>query len=811
MAAENNMPARGRGRGNHKEEILKLHGVIRAAASAALSALLVAGAGLFPAQTVAGQETNSVTSLGEAAAEQSEQGGQDQGLRAALNQARYSVTHAVNTPLGRWAWHAPNPTAGYDAYITEAGVTIVVNGEPCVSLNLRAFGYGAGLRAVAPGEVSADKQTINLTRDGSVQEWYVNSPDGLEQGFTFAEPPAGRRPGVPLRLAFQVGEGAQATASADARQVSLRGADGRRVVEYGKLAVHDRKGRGIPARLTADGEEVFIEVEDGEAAYPLTIDPVFTLQEKLPAEDTTLGDYFGYAVELQGDTAVVGAYNDDIGSNPDQGSVYVFIRDGGVWSLQQKLTAADGGLFDGFGNAVALSGDTAAVGAYHDAVGSNVHQGSVYVFTRDDGVWSLQQKLTAADGGIFDGFGNAVALSGDTLVVGARDATVGANYGQGSAYVFTRSNGVWTQQQKLNAPDGSQEDNFGISVALSGDTAAVGAHRDDVGSNVDEGSAYFFTSTGGAWTFQQKLTAPNGIGDFQDAYGISVALNEGTLAVGAYHAAAGFLGNHGVVYIYARGHTGWVLEKRLAAADRESGDGFGFSVALSGETLAVGALYADIGTNYNQGAVYVYTRGGGAWPQQQKLTAGDGATSDVFGLSVSLSGDTLVAGAWNDDIGEKQDQGSASVFRRGDGVWTEQQKLTAGDGEGWEYFGNAVAVSGDTVLVGAVGDTVGEENYGQGSAYVFHLPTCPTLMFKPLELPNGLSNVAYEQAVTVSGGAGPYEFMHIAGSLPPGISLSTSGVLSGTPTAAGTYHFTLVATDLGSGCGSVRDYTLMIE
>jgi len=749
------MPARGRGRGNHKEEILKLHGVIRAAASAALSALLVAGAGLFPAQTVAGQETNSVTSLGEAAAEQSEQGGQDQGLRAALNQARYSVTHAVNTPLGRWAWHAPNPTAGYDAYITEAGVTIVVNGEPCVSLNLRAFGYGAGLRAVAPGEVSADKQTINLTRDGSVQEWYVNSPDGLEQGFTFAEPPAGRRPGVPLRLAFQVGEGAQATASADARQVSLRGADGRRVVEYGKLAVHDRKGRGIPARLTADGEEVFIEVEDGEAAYPLTIDPVFTLQEKLLAEDGTT--------------------------------------------------------YDGFGSSVALSGDTAAVGAYHDAVGSNVHQGSVYVFTRDDGVWSLQQKLTAADGGIFDGFGNAVALSGDTLVVGARDATVGANYGQGSAYVFTRSNGVWTQQQKLNAPDGSQEDNFGISVALSGDTAAVGAHRDDVGSNVDEGSAYFFTSTGGAWTFQQKLTAPNGIGDFQDAYGISVALNEGTLAVGAYHAAAGFLGNHGVVYIYARGHTGWVLEKRLAAADRESGDGFGFSVALSGETLAVGALYADIGTNYNQGAVYVYTRGGGAWPQQQKLTAGDGATSDVFGLSVSLSGDTLVAGAWNDDIGEKQDQGSASVFRRGDGVWTEQQKLTAGDGEGWEYFGNAVAVSGDTVLVGAVGDTVGEENYGQGSAYVFHLPTCPTLMFKPLELPNGLSNVAYEQAVTVSGGAGPYEFMHIAGSLPPGISLSTSGVLSGTPTAAGTYHFTLVATDLGSGCGSVRDYTLMIE
>jgi large repetitive protein len=102
------------------------------------------------------------------------------------------------------------------------------------------------------------------------------------------------------------------------------------------------------------------------------------------------------------------------------------------------------------------------------------------------------------------------------------------------------------------------------------------------------------------------------------------------------------------------------------------------------------------------------------------------------------------------------------------------------------------------------------ENYDQGSVYVYALPRCPTLMFKPEVLADGLSNVAYEQALTVSGGAGPYEFLHLAGSLPPGVSLSPSGVLSGTPTTAGTYHFTLVATDLGSGCGSARDYTLTI-
>ncbi|HEX7318024.1 MAG TPA: putative Ig domain-containing protein [Pyrinomonadaceae bacterium] len=733
---------------------MQLQRVIRAVTCAALCAVLVASAMLFPAQTVIGQETNSNASGNEAAVGQSQQNVQDQGLRAALEQARYSITRAANTPLGRWAWYAPNPAAGYDAYITEEGVTIVVNGQPCVSLRLRGFGYGTGLRAIAPGQVSADKQTINLTRDGSVQEWFVNSPDGLEQGFTFAEAPAGRRPNVPLRLAFKVGEGEQATASADGWKVMLRGANGSHVVEYGKLAAHDRTGRDVPARLTADGDEVFIEVEDGDATYPLTIDPVFTLQEKLPAEDSTQGD--------------------------------------------------------GFGSALALSGDTAVIGAYMDGIGSNINQGSVYVFTRAHGVWSLQQKLTASDGKVHDQFGGAVALSGDTLVVGVQNDPVSADYNQGSAYVFTRSDGVWTEQQKLTAPDGQRYDLFGCAVAVSGDMVVVGARGDTVGSNYQQGSAYFFTRAGGVWTFQQKLTAPNGIGDAYDSYGNAVAINEGTLAVGSYLTDVGILPNHGAVYIYARGHTGWVQEKRLVAADRDFGDAFGVSVALSGETLAVGALWDDIDEHGDQGSVYVFTRGGGAWPQQQKLTAADGAAADQFGSSLALDGDTLVAGASRDDVGENQDQGSAYVFTRGDAVWTEQQRLNSGDGVPWGYFGERVAVSGGTALLSGASAAVGGDYY-QGSVYFFRLPTCPTLMFKPLELPNGVSGVVYEQAVTMSGGAGPYEFMQLAGSLPPGVSLSPSGVLSGTPATAGTYHFTLLATDTGSGCGSVRDYTLTVD
>jgi hypothetical protein len=719
--------------------------------------MLVAGAGLFPARTAAGHETNSVTSRGEAAVGQLRQGVQDQGLRSALDQARYGIVRADSSPLGRWAWHAPNPAAGYDAYITEEGVTIVVGGEPCVSLSLRGFGYAPGLRAIAPGQVSGDGQTVNLTRDGSVQEWFVNNPEGLEQGFTFAEAPAGRRPGVPLTVALQDGEGEQATAGADGRTVTLRSADGSRVVGYGKLSARDRTGRDLPARLTAEGNQVFIEVEDGEAAYPLTIDPVFTLREKLTAEDTTLGDNYGVSVALQGDTAVVGAYNDD--------------------------------------------------------VGSNMGQGSVYVFTRDHGAWSFRQQLTASDGEAWDRFGDELALDGDTLVVGARDATdTNETYYRGAAYVFTRSEGVWTQQQKISAFDGASNDCFACSLAVSGDALAVGAMFDDIGPTQDRGSAYFYTRADGVWTFRQKLTCPNGLEDDYDSYGSAVALSEGTLVVGAYRANASFLGDDGIVYIYARGHAGWVLEKRLIAPDREFGDNFGYSVALDGETLAVGANRDDIDANPDQGSVYVFKRGGGAWPFEQKLTAGDGGPADNFGFAVALDGDTLVAGDFEDDFNSgNTEQGSAYVFTRGEGAWTQQQKLTAADGAAWDWFGQAVAVSGDTVLVGAPGDDVSEENYDVGSVYVFKLPNCPTLMFKPEVLPGGVSNVAYEQAVIISGGAGPYEFMQLAGSLPPGVSLSTDGVLSGTPTAAGTYHFMILATDTGSGCGSVHDYTLTVE
>jgi hypothetical protein len=233
-------------------------------------------------------------------------------------------------------------------------------------------------------------------------------------------------------------------------------------------------------------------------------------ESKLTAGDGAAYDAFGGSVAINGDTAIVGACYDDVGANSDQGSAYVFVRSGTAWTQQAQLTAGDGAAGDHFGKSVAISGDTAIVGADDADVGANIDQGSAYVFVRSGTAWTQQAQLTAGDGAAGDLFGASVAISGDTAIVGAYDDDVGANSDQGSAYVFVRSGTTWTQQAQLTAGDGAAGDAFGKSVAISGDTAIVGAGYDDVGANSDQGSAYVFVRSGTAWSQQAKLTAGDG-------------------------------------------------------------------------------------------------------------------------------------------------------------------------------------------------------------------------------------------------------------------------------------------------------------
>ena len=214
-------------------------------------------------------------------------------------------------------------------------------------------------------------------------------------------------------------------------------------------------------------------------------------QQTLTAADGATGDYFGTSVALRGDTLVVGAEGDD-GS---KGSAYVFVWSGTAWTQQQKLTASDGVSSVRFGATVALSGDTLVVGADSDDDKGSM-SGSVYVFVRSDTTWTQQQKLTASDGAAWDFFGDAVAMSGNTVVVGARGEDDKAD-GAGAAYVFVRSGSTWSQQQKLTANDGAAGDCFGNSVALSGDTLVVGARRNE--------AAYVFVRSGTTWSEQESL------------------------------------------------------------------------------------------------------------------------------------------------------------------------------------------------------------------------------------------------------------------------------------------------------------------
>ncbi len=435
------------------------------------------------------------------------------------------------------------------------------------------------------------------------------------------------------------------------------------------------------------------------------------------ASNTASDDVFGYSVALSGDTLAVGAISEDsaaIGINGNQadnsasgsGAVYVFTRSGTTWTQQAYIKASNTEAFDRFGASVALSGDTLAVGATQEAsnaTGINGNQtdnsanlsGAVYIFTRSGTIWTQQAYVKASNTEAGDHFGRSVALSGDTLAVGAAEESsnaTGINGNQtdnsanlsGAVYIFTRSGTIWTQQAYVKASNSEANDQFGRSIALSGDTLAVGALNEDsaaTGINgneangaFDSGAVYVFTRSGTIWTQQAYVKASNT--GAVDRFGSSVALAGDMLAVGARGEASNATGingdqtddsanQSGAVYIFTRTGTTWSQQAYLKASNTGAGDHFGADVALEGETLLVGAAYdefdpADRGTEdgsgtgvnpaddngvSNSGAVYVFTRNGTTWTQQAYVKASNTGAGDLFGHRVAISGETMAVGA----------------------------------------------------------------------------------------------------------------------------------------------------------------------
>jgi len=577
-----------------------------------------------------------------------------------------------------------------------------------------------GAAAVNPGATEIN-DGIDNNCDGQVDEGF-----GSDASLSDLTLSAGA-----LDQAFQSGQysyTATVSYTVTSTVVTPTTSDANATVTVDGTAVNSGSASGSISLIEGDNTiTVVVTAEDGTTTQPYTVTVTrqtaqnFAQQAYIKASNTGAGDQFGYSVALSVDTLVVGAFNEDgdatstgvsgtdNNNRNNAGAAYVFVRNGGVWTQQAYLKASNPTQSAWFGHSVTVEGDTIAVGS---PLYLSDYSGAVYIFTRSGTTWTQQAFLRPSNIGSNDRFGDSVALSGGTLAIGAyaEDGDASSTLGNtndnllnsGAVYVFTGSGANWTQQAYIKAFNAGSADAFSErSLALEGDTLVVGAWGEDGDSTSSVGS-------------------PN-------------------------NSASGA----GAVYVYTRTGTVWSLEAYLKASNAAATDAFGYSVSLDADTLAVGAVNEDGDANstvtvpneaaYNSGAVYIFTRSGGAWSQQAYLKASTARVSDWFGSAVSLSGDTLLVGAYFEDGDASStvnnlndfatDAGAAYVFTRSGTDWSQQAYIKASNAGYPDRFGYSVALDNDTMAVGAIyeasaatgvdGDQSDNSAGQSGAVYIF--------------------------------------------------------------------------------------------
>ncbi len=448
---------------------------------------------------------------------------------------------------------------------------------------------------------------------------------------------------------------APSTEIQDGRSLRLADADG--VMVY------------VDADMTSDRRfyRVRIAPEDEEDVPDEPVPPEFVAGSYLKPTNTAADCRFGYSVAVSGDTAIVGAPLQDAVAT-DSGAAYIFVKTDGVWSQQAYLKASTPAAGNKFGTSVGISGDTAIVGAPLEN-GSYSQSGAAYIFVRTDGVWSQQAYLKASNKDVGDQFGNSVAISGDSAIIGAQFRDDGGS-NAGAAYVFTRSAGVWTQQAYLKASNAGAGDCFGTYVDISGDSAVVSAcYEDDIAS--DSGAAYVFTRSAGVWSQQAFLKASNA--GASDYFGIGAAIDGDTVIVGASgedsnatgvdgDSSNNSVGASGAAYVFTRSAGVWSQQAYLKATNTGTGDSFGYAaVDICGDIAVVGAFGeggsatgvngADDNTAASAGAAYAYARIDGVWTPLAYLKATNTGAGDRVGIGVATDGETVLVGADEEDGG----------------------------------------------------------------------------------------------------------------------------------------------------------------
>jgi hypothetical protein len=553
-------------------------------------------------------------------------------IRAAYEAGRHAFQPTAT------GWQARNPGQQWSTQFDKRGfLTTPKDGGWQWGLELQSYGFAENPTAISgTPAVRADGQRLSYQWDANVEEWFVNDARGLEHGFTVNQRPALNSPSTTLDFLLGVRGGLRPKVTGDTLGVEFLDAAGATVLNYSGLKVWDADGKVLASRFAAAGEnQVRLLVDERGARYPLTIDPI-AQQAYLKASQVSAQDQFGWSVAVAGDTVVVGANQEDssttgVNSTPDElalnaGAAYVFVRSGGAWTQQAYLKASQVTASDAFGYSVAVSGDTVVVGAYQEGssttgVNSTPNEsaggsGAAYVFLRSGTTWTQQAYLKASQVTASDAFGFSVAVSGDTVVVGAfqeDSSTTGVNStpnelgnNAGAAYVFVRSGTTWTQQAYLKASQVTANDSFGGSVAVADDTVVVGAK------------------------YESSSTT-----------GVNSTPNEAA-------------GGAGAAYVFLRSGTTWTQQAYLKASQVTGNDNFGQSVAVAGDTVVVGANNEDSSTTgvnstpnelaSASGAAYVFVRSGTTWTQQAYLKASQVSASDNFGQSVAVAGDTVVVG-----------------------------------------------------------------------------------------------------------------------------------------------------------------------
>jgi hypothetical protein len=380
---------------------------------------------------------------------------------------------------------------------------------------------------------------------------------------------------------------------------------------------------------------------------------------------------------------------------------------------QTKLLASDAAQYDYFGLSVAVKGDTAVIGAYGKSDLAR-NAGAAYAFARNAGAWAQQARLGTSTPLIDAYLGATVATNGSYTAAGAPYASVGA---QNDGVVYLFSNATWQQQTILLPNDPDSLSQFGNALAINDNTLFVGAPMHD-SFGVNAGAVYVFTFDGVSWVQRQKLIGADTASG--DRFGSALALNDGWLAVSApLHSSPGSPG--GAVYLFEFDGVSWVQRYKVGAPDTIAGDRFGSAIALDDGWLAVGVpLHRFVGSA--SGAVYLFEFNGTAWVQRQKFVASDTVGGDQFGSALALENQRLVIGApLHSSNGPAS--GAVYIFERATTTWIERAKLIGSDTNAGDRLGGSISIDGNTILVGAYGDTAAGP--GTGAAYVFVEVTGP--------------------------------------------------------------------------------------